>query len=41
MVDAGAQAFALYYNVNGTNGYKGLLITRADSGITTLDQALS
>jgi phosphonate transport system substrate-binding protein len=41
VVDAGAQAFALYYNVNGTNGYKGLLITRADSGITTLDQALT
>lgn len=41
VVDAGAQAFALYYNVNGTNGYKGVIITRADSGITTLDQALT
>jgi phosphonate transport system substrate-binding protein len=41
VVDAGAQAFALYYNVNGTNGYQGVVITRADSGITTLDQALT
>ena len=39
VVDADAEAFALYYNVNGTNGYKGVIITRADSGITTLDQA--
>jgi phosphonate transport system substrate-binding protein len=41
VIDANAQAFALYYNVNGTNGYKGLLVTRADSGITSLDQALT
>ena len=41
VVDANAQAFALYYNVNGTNGYKGVIITRADSGITTLDQAFT
>jgi phosphonate transport system substrate-binding protein len=41
VVDADAQAFALYYNVNGTNGYKGVIITRADSGITTLDQAFT
>jgi phosphonate transport system substrate-binding protein len=41
VVDANAQAFALYYNVNGTNGYKGVIITRSDSGITTLDQAFA
>jgi phosphonate transport system substrate-binding protein len=41
VVDANAQAFALYFNVNGTNGYKGVIITRADSGITTLDQAFT
>jgi phosphonate transport system substrate-binding protein len=41
VIDANAQAFALYYNVNGTNGYKGLLVTRADSGIASLDQALT
>lgn len=41
VIDAQAQTFALYYNINGTNGYKGVLITRADSGITTLDQALT
>lgn len=40
VVDAKAEAFALYYNINGTNGYKGLVVTRADSGITSLDQAL-
>jgi phosphonate transport system substrate-binding protein len=41
VVDANAEAFALYYNVNGTNGYKGLVVTRADSGIASLDQALA
>jgi phosphonate transport system substrate-binding protein len=41
VVDANAQAFALYFNVNGTNGYKGVIITRADSGISTLDQAFT
>jgi phosphonate transport system substrate-binding protein len=41
VIDASAEAFALYYNVNGTNGYKGLVVTRADSGITSLDQALA
>jgi phosphonate transport system substrate-binding protein len=41
VIDANAQAFALYYNVNGTNGYKGLVVTRADSGITSLEQALT
>ena len=41
VVDANAEAFALYYNVNGTNGYKGVIITRADSGITRLDQAFT
>jgi phosphonate transport system substrate-binding protein len=41
VVDANAQAFALYFNVNGTNGYKGVIITRSDSGITTLDQAFA
>ena len=41
VIDANAEAFALYYNVNGTNGYKGVLVTRADSGITSLAQALT
>ena len=41
VIDANAEAFALYFNVNGTNGYKGVLITRADSGIATLEQALA
>jgi phosphonate transport system substrate-binding protein len=41
VVDASAEAFALYFNVNGTNGYKGVIITRADSGISTLDQAFT
>jgi phosphonate transport system substrate-binding protein len=39
VVDANAQAIALYYNINGTNGYKGVIIARADSGIVTLDEA--
>ena len=41
VIDANAQAFALYFNINGTNGYKGVIITRADSGIATLDQAFT
>ena len=41
VVDAKAKAFALYYNVNGTNGYKAVIATRADSGIKTLDEALT
>jgi phosphonate transport system substrate-binding protein len=40
VVDADARAFALYQNVNGTRGYKAVLLARADSGIATLDQAL-
>lgn len=40
ITNADAEAFALYYNVNGTNGYKGIVVTRSDSGITTLEQAL-
>ena len=41
VVDAKAKAFALYFNVNGTNGYKAVIATRADSGIKTLDDALT
>ena len=41
VIDAQAQAFALYYNVNGTNGYKGVMLTRSDSGIDSLEQALT
>ncbi len=41
VTQADARAFALYFNVNGTQGYKGTLITRSDSGIETLEQALS
>ena len=41
VVDAKAKAFALYFNVNGTNGYKAVIATRADSGIKTLDEALT
>lgn len=40
-IDAKAKAFALYYNVNGTNGYKAVIATLADSGIKTLDEALT
>jgi phosphonate transport system substrate-binding protein len=45
VTQAGGEAFALYYNVNGNGdaiaGYKGILVTRSDSGITTLEQALA
>jgi phosphonate transport system substrate-binding protein len=41
VVDAKAKAFALYFNVNGTNGYKAVVATRAHSGIKTLDEALT
>jgi phosphonate transport system substrate-binding protein len=41
VTQADARAFALYFNVNGTQGYKGTLITRSDSGIETLEQALT
>lgn len=41
VTNANAEAFALYYNVNGTNGYKGVVVTRADTGIKTLDEALT
>jgi phosphonate transport system substrate-binding protein len=41
VVDAGAEAFALYINVNGSNGYKGVVITHAESGIATLEDALT
>ena len=41
ITQAGGEAFALYFNVNGTNGYKGIVITRSDSGINTLEQALT
>lgn len=36
---AGAQAVAMENDVNGNPGYYGVIITRADSGITTLAQA--
>jgi phosphonate transport system substrate-binding protein len=41
VVDAQAEAFALYINVNGSNGYKGIVITHAESGIATLEDALT
>lgn len=41
VVDANAQAIALYHNVNGTNGYKAVIVVRSDSGIRTLDEALT
>jgi phosphonate transport system substrate-binding protein len=41
VADANARAIALYSNVNGTQGYQAVLLTRKDSGITTLDEALS
>jgi phosphonate transport system substrate-binding protein len=41
VVDANASAFALYENVNGTRGYKAVVVVRADSGIKTLDEALA
>ena len=40
-IDANAKAFALYFNVNGTNGYKAVIAARTDSGIKTLDEALT
>lgn len=39
-VDADARAFALYQNVNGTQGYKAVLVTRVDTGIRSLEEAL-
>lgn len=41
VVDADARTFALYQNVNGTRGYKAVLLTRKDTGIRTLDEALA
>jgi phosphonate transport system substrate-binding protein len=41
VVDANARTFALYENVNGTQGYKAVVVTRADSGIKTLEEALA
>ena len=41
VVLANARAVALYFNVNGTNGYKSVLVTRTDTGITSLDEALT
>ena len=41
VVDADARTFALYQNVNGTRGYKAVLLTRTDTGIRTLDEALA
>jgi phosphonate transport system substrate-binding protein len=41
MIDADARTIALYQNVNGTRGYKAVLLARADSGIRTLDEALA
>lgn len=41
VTNANAEAFALYYNINGTNGYKGVVITRVDTGIKTLEEALT
>lgn len=41
VIDAKAKTFALYFNVNGTNGYKAVIAARADSGIKTLDEALT
>lgn len=39
-VDANARTFAVYQNVNGTQGYKAVLVVRRDSGIRTLEEAL-
>ena len=39
--DAKGQAFALYYNVNGTNGYKAVYVTKKSSGIASLEEALT
>ena len=41
VVDANARTVALYTNVNGTQGYKAVIVTRADSGIKTLEEALA
>ena len=39
--DSKGEAFALYFNVNGTNGYKSVVVTKKSSGIATLDEALT
>lgn len=41
VVEADARAIALYTHVNGTQGYKAVLVARADSGIRDLEQALA
>jgi len=41
VTEANARAIALYTNVNGTQGYKAVVVTRADSGIKTLEEALA
>lgn len=41
VADAEGEAFALYFNVNGTSGYKAVVVTKKSSGITMLDVALT
>ena len=41
VIDADAEVIALYYNINGANGYKSVIAARADSGIQSLDEALA
>ena len=41
VADSKGEAFALYYNVNGTNGYKAVIATKASTSIQTLDEALT
>jgi len=40
VADSGAEVFAVYRHLNGTEGYRAVLLARADSGIQTLEQAL-
>jgi phosphonate transport system substrate-binding protein len=40
-IDANARTVALYTNVNGTQGYKAVVVVRVDSGIKTLEEALA
>jgi phosphonate transport system substrate-binding protein len=41
VIDADARTVALYTNVNGTQGYKAVVVVRADSGIKSLEEALA
>jgi phosphonate transport system substrate-binding protein len=41
VVESQAEVFAVYRNLNGSEGYRSVLVVRRDSGISTLEQALT